>query len=278
MIRPSSKKNNDDRAPLSAVRLSDMAPKNTHPVEAEPDIPDFEPRARTGKKTRGKTFGEGADKRATKPASRQDRATGPKAGRKMTAARIHNIAEHYVTTREASQAMLRGVLSRRLWKRCAGLDAEAAELERQEAEPLIEAEILKLVKAGFVDDSRFAEMKARSWLHSGRGTRRIAMDLAQKGVAKEVIEDAITEAARELTGVLSSDLPEDEILRSAEDEAADAFAKKKKVGRYRRQPMPEDRMEAAKLWRREAAAMARAGFSMDLIRQTLDQPPDEDDF
>jgi regulatory protein len=269
MIRPTGKKDAQERAPLQAVRLSDMAqPRTSAPTPAEEDLPhppDRKGRSSSQKKPKAER-GNNGDRRRT----------GPKVPRKMTAVRIHNIAEHYVANREASTAMLREVLMRRLWRRCASLGSEEAQAERAEAESLIETEIEKLVKAGFVDDARFAETKARGWLAAGRGARRIIMDLAQKGISKDMAEDALTEAARETTGILMQDIPQEEILRSAEDEAADVFARKKRLGRYRTKPMPEDRLEAAKVWRREAAAMARAGFSMDLITQTLEQPPEED--
>lgn len=172
--------------------------------------------------------------------------------------------------------MLRSVLERRLARRLSAIEAEEAAREREEAADLIEAEIERLVRAGFIDDRRYAEMKARSWLSSGRGSRRILMDLKQKGISDDLAQDALAEASREITGMRDEGADVEDAVVSAEWEAAEAFAQKKRVGKYRRNPMPEDRTERAKLWRREASAMARAGFGIDMIRQILDEEPDED--
>lgn len=192
----------------------------------------------------------------------------------MTAQRIRNITEHYVGQRECSQAMLREVLGRRLQNRLVQLSEDEALAERQEAEPLIEGEVARMVRLGLVDDARFAEMKARAWLSAGRGGRRIMMDLLRKGVDRDVAEEAMAEAAREVTGTLGrSDVDDDEIARSAEWEAAETFARKRRIGPFRSAPMPEDYPGRQKIWRREASAMARAGFDLDLIRQVLDREP-----
>ena len=66
-----------------------------------------------------------------------------------------------------------------------------------------------------------------------------------------------------------------DVLRAAEVEAAETFARKKRFGPYRVQPLPEDSSSRAKVWRREAGAMARAGFGVDTIRRVLDQEPDD---
>lgn len=230
--------------------------------------------ARTRK---GAAPGRSASTSQSSSATSGKKRSGPRGGRALTESRIRNIAEHYVSQRECSRQMLVDMLGRRLFKRVSGLDAETAHKERAEAEPLIEAEADRLVKAGLIDDARFAEMKARSWLASGRGARRIVMDLSQKGISRADAELAIAAAARETTGILDPEVDSDEVCVSAEWEAADALARKKRIGKYRRQPMPEDYPSRAKVWRREAAAMARAGFEIDLIRQILDQEPEPDE-
>lgn len=207
------------------------------------------------------------------------RRPGHKAPRKMTAKRVRNIAEHYVASRECSEGMLRECLDRRLKKRLFFLSPEEAEAEALEARDIIDAEVARLVQANLVNDSRFAEMKARAGLSCGRGVRRIMIDLTQKGVSKEVAQDAIREASREMTGTLGrEDVDDDEVARSAEWEAAETFARKKRFGPYRSTPLPEDYTAAQKIWRREASSMARRGFGIDLIRQILDREPEDDAF
>jgi regulatory protein len=167
------------------------------------------------------------------------------------------------------------VLERRLMRRLRALDPEAADEERTAALPLIEAEVERLRAAGVVDDARYAEMKARTGLARGRGTRRILRDLGQKGVTGATAQEALLGAARELTDEVSGTAEETEVLGAAELEAAEVFARKKRFGPYRTEPLPEAWAEKSKVWRREAGAMARAGFGVDTIRKVLDREPDE---
>ena len=171
--------------------------------------------------------------------------------------------------------MLRDVLSRRLEKRLHDMAPEDAAREREEAENAIEAEISRLVSAGIIDDARFAEMKARSGLSRGQGTRRILQDLVRKGVSSDVAEEAMKEARRETTGTLGRDTSDEDVAEAAEWEAAETFARKKRIGPYREADSPESFAERHKLWTREAGKMARAGFDFELIRQILDREPEE---
>jgi regulatory protein len=211
------------------------------------------------------------------PTGRSRPARGASAAAKpLTAERIRNIAEFYVSQRESSARMLRAVLERRLLRRLRSLDPEAAEEERAAALPLIEAEVERLTAAGVIDDARYAEMKARAGLASGRGTRRILRDLGQKGVGGETAQAALLGAAREMTDEVSGTAEATEVLGAAELEAAEVFARKRRFGPYRTEPLPEGWAERSKVWRREAGAMARAGFGVDTIRKVLDREPEEE--
>ena len=216
--------------------------------------------------------GEDMEGKASGPGQRRKPAASAKP---MTAARIRNIAEAYVAQRESSAAMLREVLGRRLLRRLRSLGPEAAAEERAVALPLIEAEVERLVGAGLIQDGRYAEMKARAGLASGRGARRILRDLGRKGIAGNTAQEALLEAAGELVG--AEEAEPGEVLRAAEDEAADTFARKKRFGPYRTEPLPEDWSARSKIWRREAGAMVRAGFGADTIRRVLDREPEQDD-
>jgi regulatory protein len=199
----------------------------------------------------------------------------PATAKPLTEARIRNIAEHYVGQRESSAQMLRQVLERRLMRRLRTLDPEAAQEERATVLPLIEAEVARLEAAGVIEDARYAEMKARSALSSGRGARRILRDLGQKGVAGPAAQEALLGAAREVAGVFDEGAEPTEVLKAAEVEAAEVFARKRRLGPHRAGPLPEAWAERSKVWRREAAAMARAGFGVETIRRVLDREPEE---
>ena len=112
-------------------------------------------------------------------------------------------------------------------------------------EPLIDALVERYRETGLVNDAAYAAGRARRGVTQGRSLRRIAAGLAAKGV------DAADTAAA---------------IASLRDEAADpelaaaiAFARRRRLGPFRRDPHPRD--AELELRRAELAAFARAGFS-----------------
>jgi len=265
MIRPDRK--NPASKPLVARRLPAAPPGHLEreriSVEKQPHI---------------------ADPGKNRPAAPRDKRSAVKgqagsAPRPLTERRIRNIAEHYVASRECSQEMLRAVLLRRQMLRGREISCDTAQSEMEAALPLIEAEIARLVSAGLVDDARFAEARARTGLLRGRGMRKVLSDLAAKGVEKSVAADALREASREVTGTLGRPEVDDvEVARTAEWEAAETYARKKRFGPYRTCAAPSDTGQSARLWRKEASSMARQGFGLDVIRHIIDRDPCEDEF
>lgn len=59
-------------------------------------------------------------------------------------------------------------------------------------ETVVERVIERMSEAGYVDDADFAKSWAASRTSKGMGARRIRMELRQKGVASETIEDTLT--------------------------------------------------------------------------------------
>lgn len=194
--------------------------------------------------------------------------------RPMTEARIRNISEFQLSQRDYTTGTMRDMLHRRAfaWLRT----LEGAERAEQEAEfrENVEKRINELVEAGLIDDARYARLKARSMRLSGKGARRIQMDLAKKGVEQSLIEDAIAEVDAETVDVDDADVSAEESERAA----AETLARKKKIGPYRRSPAPENHAEKTKIWRREAGVLARAGYGLDIIREILDREPEEDEW
>ncbi len=100
----------------------------------------------------------------------------------------------------------------------------------------IDTVIARCLQENWLDDARFAENYIRSRSNSGYGPRRIALELQQKGVAGEIIRQALQEAAVDWQALL---------LRLLE----------------RRMPLPEEPAERIKLQN----MLLRRGFSSDQI-------------
>ncbi|WP_052047185.1 regulatory protein RecX [Arcanobacterium sp. S3PF19] len=121
-------------------------------------------------------------------------------------------------------------------------------LSRRDVPPEIAHTVLeKFVAAGLVDDRRFAQTYARAAKEAKRTSRRkLAADLAKKGISREDIE-AVTDDFS----------PEDELS------AARAITEKKM-----RSLRGADR-ETVK--RRVYGALARRGFSYEIIRRSMEE-------
>jgi regulatory protein len=129
----------------------------------------------------------------------------------------------------------------------------ARDLERnlkQRGEPAanVSAAIDRLTEAGLIDDATYARQLARSRV-SGRGDsrRRVSQVLAQKGVARDVVQDAVAEVF--------------------EDEAVDEEALAESAGRKKLRSLGG--LDPATRRRRLYGYLARRGHDADVIRQVM---------
>lgn len=130
----------------------------------------------------------------------------------------------------------------------------ARDLERklkQRGEPAanISAAIERLTEAGLIDDATYARQVARSRVSSGRGDsrRRVSQVLAQKGVAREVVQEAVSEVF------------DDEAV---DEEALAESAARKKLRSLGGLDVPTRR-------RRLYGYLARRGHDADVIRRVM---------
>ncbi len=123
-------------------------------------------------------------------------------------------------------------------------------LRRGYAAATVETAVRVLVEGGLLREERYAEQFVTSHAGRGRGPRRIRMELRQKGVAGETVDDALD--------------------RNAEADWVQAAraARRRKFGPV----LPGDRRERAK----QARFLQYRGFSSDQIRAALG--PGEDDL
>lgn len=171
--------------------------------------------------------------------------------KKPTPERLANIALYYLSRFAASEASLRRVLENRI-RRVAMRDPDfAADTQKQnELRQAINTIVDGHKKTGALNDEAYAAMKVSSLRRAGRSTRRITQHLQQKGLAPPLIAEAVAPQ-------------EDEELQ-----AAQRFAKRKKLGPFRQEPADKEQA------RKDFAILARAGFSYDTARLVLDSSVD----
>lgn len=168
---------------------------------------------------------------------------------------LDQIALDYLARFATSRKRVEEMLTRRIRK--------SAHFHGDDPAPLlaaIPAVIAKLERNRFLDDETFAGMKAASLTRRGTSRRQIGAKLAQLGIAAE-------DRGKAMAGLT-------EEFGNAEEAAAIAYAKRRRLGPYRaRHIAGEQRLEQAK---RDLAAMARAGFGFDLAKRVLGGAADID--
>ena len=175
-----------------------------------------------------------------KPTTRRA-ARGP-----LTRDKLHKSALHYLERYASSVAGLRRVLLRRVDRA-----VQEGRCERDEAVLWVDDIVGRFENAGLVDDRTFAAGQVASRRRRGESGRRIALKLREKGVDANVVDDAL----------LDEDGPDQTV---AEFAAACRFARRRRLGPMRD---PDNRISRRD---RDLAALARAGFSLDVARRVLD--------
>ena len=183
-----------------------------------------------------------------------------------TATRLANIALYYLSRFAASEASLRRVLDNRI-RRAAMRDPVFAADHAKHAQLRLDIETIieKHRKTGALNDKLYAESKATSLRRAGKSRRVIQQKLKIKGIDNQIVDQAL--ASKDEDAGMDSE--------TAELKAAHILAKRKKLGPYRLGASDADRT------RKEMAALARAGFSLAIVRKVLGatlEDIEEDDF
>ena len=142
---------------------------------------------------------------------------------------LANVALHYLGRYTASEASLRLVLTNRIRRAAMQHPDFAADADRQKSlRSAIETIIETHKRTGVLNDAAFAATKINSLRRQGRSRRIIEQKLAVKGIRGEVIKAAL--AAHD-DGVEPQDV---------EFKAAVAFARRRKLGSFRKVPVDDD--------------------------------------
>lgn len=174
--------------------------------------------------------------------------------KQITPSSLENAALYYLERFSASAEQLRRVLMRRV-ERAARFHGD----DPADGALLVDRLVARYLEAGVLDDRRYAEMRVAGQLRRGRPLRRIAGDLARRGVEGEVIDAALAAAQDEQA----------EGAGSLDAAAALAYAKRRRLGPFR---LSERRAEYRE---RDLASLGRAGFSFDLARAVIDAEEEE---
>lgn len=156
--------------------------------------------------------------------------------------KLRDLALHYVGRYATSRAGLGAYLARKIRERG---------WEDGGPSPEIEALTGDFVRLGYVDDAAFAAARARSLTQRGYGLRRVNEDLRAKGIAEADGAEAREQATSERW------------------QAADRFAKRKRIGPHATEAAPPE------LQQKQLQAFLRAGHGFDIAKAFVRTAPGE---
>ncbi len=170
----------------------------------------------------------------------------PVSQKPITHKRLYNIALFYLSRYDASLEKVRAVLNRRVQK-----SIQAGEPINPETNQWIEDILIRLSELGYLSDERYVQNQIRRLSEQGKSNQFILMKLKSAGISEDMIRPLL------------------ETLSSSEQERADRFVKKKKLGCFR----PQNQQEAFHM--KDMATLGRAGFSYEIARKALSQETEE---
>ena len=207
---------------------------------------------------------DGPQKKANATANARYRRGPSDPGAAPTRASLHEAALAYLARGAASADSVTRSLERRVtsWARRAarvGREAEVVGSQAKTARELIPEIVERLREVGLVNDTAFAEARAKRMSNAGRSRRAINAHLAQKGVDAATVREAVPHDA------------------GAELAAAIAFARKRRIGPFARDAAPDDRDAKRAVERKALGAMARAGFDFNVCERVMRMDRDDAD-
>lgn len=180
------------------------------------------------------------------------RQQGSRRGRikKVTPQYLERVGLWYLERYGSSSANFERVLWRRVER-----SAKEHDTDPEEGRKAIAELIVKLQRAGLLDDRAYAQSRARGLFRKGQSLRAIDQSLRQKGLAEEDRHSALKQL---------EDAGEDTDLA-----AAATYARRRRLGPYRPAEKRAEKRE------RDMAALARRGFAYGTAREVIDaEDPD----
>lgn len=176
--------------------------------------------------------------------SKKPQRKTPKPPKKISERYLYNSGLHYLNRYAASQHQFETVMRRKITRSL----KHHKNMETSEAEKLLQGTIKKFQDLGFINDTAFAIGYMNSLHKRGFSKAKIRAKFAAKGLSAELFDKAIDE----------NNIGSDEFW------AALRYLQRKRKGPFRIKDGDETTLQ------KEMAALARQGFSYDVVKKALD--------
>ena len=177
---------------------------------------------------------------------------GKKPPKKITEKYLYNSGLAYLQRFPASTPHFRRVMGRKIDRSC----NYHKDQSREACQQMLESTIETFVRQGLLNDAAYLQGMVTSLRRRGLSTQAILSKLVMKGIAQDTAAKAL-HAYDEDRGGADPDFA-----------AAILLMRRKRIGAFRTQEGESDRMK-------EMAALARGGFSFDIVQKALSLPRDE---
>lgn len=174
--------------------------------------------------------------------------------KKITQKYLYNSGLAYLQRHIASSHHFKSVMMRKINKSC----RHHTEQDMDECEALLDVVIQQFQKMMILDDAAYLKGMVTSFRRRGLSRSQITYKLGQKGFSHEAVTQELN--------THDSDEYRIEDNENGDVYAALVFARKKKLGPYD----PDNKKTPEK----SLATMARAGYSYEIAKKTLDIAPD----
>ena len=182
--------------------------------------------------------------------------SAPKTPRKITGQYLHNAGLYYLQRFASSQNNFKTVMMRKIDRSCAFHQDPDRETYVKMLDQLIET----FCRAGLLDDAAYARGMVQSLRRRGTSRKMIFAKLTQKGLSAEQISQSLKLYEEE--NAASGTEPElAAALRHASRKRLGAFSNKDRTA--------IDNEESRRLYNKELATFARAGFSYEIAGKVL---------
>lgn len=173
--------------------------------------------------------------------------------KKITERYLHNAGLAYLKRFPASTAHFRSIMIRKINKSC----RHHTDQKPEDCTALLDKLILKFQELGLLNDEAYLKGMITSLRRRGLSKRQIEAKLNQKGMSGDMVQQALQK----------HDAEEYETDNSGDIYAALIFARRKKIGPFdtNQKHLPEKAL----------ATMARAGYSYDIAKKTLEISQEE---
>ena len=176
--------------------------------------------------------------------------------RKITQSYLENAGLYYLERYSSTAANFRKVMRRKITRSARHHENTPEQIEEFHA--ILEHIIERYQSSGLINDESYAFSKVRSLRAKGHSRRMIQYKLMQKGLTTDQIDQAMQKYRHDT----------EENAAEIERRAAEKYARKKRFGPFRMPPDPER-------YKKDMAAMARAGFSYETVKKILDSEIDD---